>query len=432
MMNEELKNQQTGTETGMEEVVDTGKIAASVDRFLDQFDQPAKGKMERRTEEPRQTGGPKDGRTAGGGAASGSAAASAGPSAKEPDAADRPDSGKRGKKRLPDRIGFRILVCAMTVLVLLTGTFFGAVAMINYGPSKTVRDLFVTSVLETSAAKFLATMYFSDKEIDEIKANNQVVELEEVTDTSLIEIDAAASQDEENDIVIEDVSGPTFKGKMMIVKDPGRLFVGTSIDKYDKSVRGKTVQEIIERYDGVAGVNAGGFVDENGKGDGSIPLGIVISQGQLKWGSKGGTYEIIGFDYENKFVIGKMTGQEALDMGIRDAVSFGPLLIVNGQVLEVKGFGGGLNPRTAIGQRADGSILILVCDGRQGNSLGASMSDVIDLMVEYGAVNAANLDGGSSTVLYHEGELLNVCCSLYGPRDMPTAFVVKALEGGEA
>ena len=158
MMNEELKNQQTGTETGMEEVVDTGKIAASVDRFLDQFDQPAKGKMERRTEEPRQTGGPKDGRAAGGGAASGSAAASAGPSAKEPDAADRPDSGKRGKKRLPDRIGFRILVCAMTVLVLLTGTFFGAVAMITYGPSNTVRDLFVTSVLETSAAKFLATL----------------------------------------------------------------------------------------------------------------------------------------------------------------------------------------------------------------------------------------------------------------------------------
>ena len=407
MMNEELKNQQTGTETGMEEVVDTGKIAASVDRFLDQFDQPAKGKMERRTEEPRQTGGPKDGRAAGGGAASGSAAASAGPSAKEPDAADRPDSGKRGKKRLPDRIGFRILVCVMTVLVLLTGTFFGAVAMINYGPSKTVRDLFVTSVLETSAAKFLATMYFSDEEIAEIKANNQVVELEEVTDTSLIEIDAAASQDEENDIVIEDVSGPTFKGKMMIVKDPGRLFVGTSIDKYDKSVRGKTVQEIIERYDGVAGVNAGGFVDENGKGDGSIPLGIVISQGQLKWGSKGGTYEIIGFDYENKFVIGKMTGQEALDMSIRDAVSFGPLLIVNGQVLEVKGFGGGLNPRTAIGYFAPGHYCFVVVDGRSSESRGVTTAELSLLMYNLGCVRGYNLDGGQTSVMAWDGKVVN-------------------------
>lgn len=336
------------------------------------------------------------------------------------------------KKPLADRIGFRILVCVLTVLLLLTGTFFGAVAMINYGPSPSARDLFVTSMLETSAAKFLATMYFSEEEIAGILENNQVVELEETTDTSLIHIDEEAAQSQEDDILVEDVAGPTFKGKMMIIKDPSRLFVGTSHDQYSRSLRGKTVQEIIERYGGVAGVNAGGFVDENGKGDGSTPMGIVISQGELKWGSLSATYDIIGFDKENKFVIGKMTGQEALDRGIRDAVSFGPFLIVNGEALEVKGFGGGLNPRTAIGQREDGAVLILVCDGRQGNSLGASMSDVINLMIEYEAVNAANLDGGSSTVLYQNGELLNVCCSLYGPRDMPTAIVVKPLEGGEA
>ena len=90
-----------------------------------------------------------------------------------------------------------------------------------------------------------------------------------------------------------------------------------------------------------------------------------------------------------------MTAQAALDRGVRDAVSFGPVLVVNGEAVEVNGSGSGLNPRTAIGQREDGSILLVVIDGRQVNSLGASYSDVIELMLEYGAVNAANLDGGS-------------------------------------
>lgn len=465
MMSDEVKNQgESPGDQGIGGIVNTREIAAAVDQFLDQFNEGNRGGKKEKAgpeKEPRKneplvnvplkSESPASQLAADNPPASNPPAdnppASSPPGSEPQQTAESPagafaDAGKESeeksqekkekRKPLPQRLGFRIFVCFATFLTLLAGTFFGAVAMINYGPSASARDLFVTSVLETSAAKFLATMYFSDEEIAEIKANNQVVELEEITDTSLINIDQDPERTEEEDIVIEDVYGDTFKGKMMIVRDPGRLFVGTSVDRYDKTVRGKTVQEIIDRYNGVAGVNAGGFVDENGKGDGSIPLGIVISRGQLKWGSKSAAYEIIGFDNEDKFVIGKMTGQEALDRGIRDAVSFGPLLIVNGQVLEVKGFGGGLNPRTAIGQRADGAVLLLVCDGRQGNSLGASMSDVIDLMVSYGAVNAANLDGGSSTVLYHQGQLQNVCCSLYGPRDMPNAIVVGALEGGEA
>jgi exopolysaccharide biosynthesis protein len=123
-----------------------------------------------------------------------------------------------------------------------------------------------------------------------------------------------------------------------------------------------------------------------------------------------------------------MTGKQALERGVRDAVDFGPTLILNGTPLEVKGFGGGLNPRTAIGQRADGAILLLVLDGRQPDSLGATMGDIIDLMLRYKAVNAANLDGGTSTVMYYHGELLNFCCSLYGPRDIPTAVIIKDVE----
>ena len=93
--------------------------------------------------------------------------------------------------------------------------------------------------------------------------------------------------------------------------------------------------------------------------------------------------------------------------------------------MPVAGTGGGLNPRTAIGQRADGAVLLLVIDGRQSHSLGATYKDCQQVMLDYGAVNAANLDGGSSTLMIYEGEHVNMCATLYGSRDMPTSFLVK-------
>ena len=112
-------------------------------------------------------------------------------------------------------------------------------------------------------------------------------------------------------------------------------------------------------------------------------------------------------------------------MGIRDAVSFGPALIVNGRAAGYSGVGSGLNPRTAIGQRADGAVLLLVIAGRQANSMGASMADLIEVMQEYGAVNAANLDGGMSSSMYYDGEELISSCTIRSARRIPTAFLVE-------
>ncbi len=332
---------------------------------------------------------------------------------------------KKVKKPLMQRISFRIFASVMTFLVLVVGTLYGVMAVISYGPSPTARDLLINSLLETSAAKFVANIYFSDEEIETIQSANKVEQTHTETNTDLIKIpDENDTAEEVEALIVEEVKGDTFKGKMMIIADPTRVFVGSSAEQYSSSQRGKKVEEIIASYGAVGGTNAGGFSDPGGVGNGGIPLGIVISQGELLWGNLATTYDVIGIDTDNKLIVGSMTAQEALDKNIRDAVSFGPVLISNGEVMEVSGSGGGLNPRTAIGQRADGAMLLLVCDGRQSNSLGASMSDVIDVMIDYGAVNAANLDGGSSTVMYHNDELINVCASLYGPRDMPTAIVV--------
>ena len=89
----------------------------------------------------------------------------------------------------------------------------------------------------------------------------------------------------------------------------------------------------------------------------------------------------------------------------------------------------GVNPRTAIGQRADGAVLLLVVDGRQAYSLGATHNDLVDIMLEYGAVNACNLDGGSSSMMWFEDGYVNHSASLIGIRPLPTAFLVQK-EGG--
>jgi len=124
-----------------------------------------------------------------------------------------------------------------------------------------------------------------------------------------------------------------------------------------------------------------------------------------------------------------MTAAQAQEKNIRDCVSIsnsiGPFLVINGEAQDVSGLGGGINPRTAVGQTADGSVLLLAVDGRQANSLGASFSDLQDIMLQYGAVNASTMDGGTSTQMYYDGEVINTPYSPTGPRSCPTAFLIK-------
>lgn len=337
---------------------------------------------------------------------------------------------KNNKKSNKGRLIKRIALSIFTALFVIVLGLLGVIYILEFGPSNTARNLFVNSAMESSAGKFMATMFLSDEKIAQIRKDNSVVASDDITDTSLINIgtnetDTADGDDNDEDgIQIIDISNDTYKGKMMIIKDPSRVTVGIS-GQYGASYSGKTVMDMAMNYDAVAAVNGGGFEDNNGVGNGGTPIGLVISDGELKYGSAGSSYEVIGFDNNNNLVVGKMTASEALSRGVRDALSFGPILIVNGQASQVNGSGSGLNPRTAIGQRADGAILLLVIDGRQVNSLGASYADVINVMLEYGAVNAANLDGGSSSLMYYKGEYINSCASLYGPRNMPTSIIVR-------
>ena len=119
-----------------------------------------------------------------------------------------------------------------------------------------------------------------------------------------------------------------------------------------------------------------------------------------------------------------MGSDYAESIGIRDGVSFGPALIINGEAADYSGAGGGLNPRTAIGQRSDGAVIFLCIEGRKTTSLGATMADLIDIMLEYGARDAYNLDGGMSSSMYLNDEEIVDNANVRSDRAMPTAWIV--------
>lgn len=326
------------------------------------------------------------------------------------------------------KILFRILVVVMITVVILVGGAVGLIYTFNYGPSPSARSLFVSSVLETSAIGFLATWFLPTEEIETILATNKVEQFDVITNPNLIvipETEKGTTNKEEKPIEFVKVSGLTYVGNMMIVKDPSRVYVGLCEHFNDTSQKGDKLGDMIEREEAIAGINGGGFLDINGNGTGSIPLGFVFSKGKYLCGSQSDKELLIGFDANHKLIVGEMTAKEAQNLGIRDALSFGPALVINGVAADVSGQSSGLNPRTAIGQRADGAVLMLVIDGRQANSLGASYSDLIDIMLEFGAVNAANLDGGNSSLMIYEGEHISSSSRLLGDREMPACFLVE-------
>ncbi|HIR90085.1 MAG TPA: phosphodiester glycosidase family protein [Candidatus Fimimorpha faecalis] len=337
----------------------------------------------------------------------------------------------------------RILSVIFVTLLLLVIGLYGVMWILVKGPSSAAKQQFVCAVQESSAMGWVANLYLSQAEIDEILEKNRMQEVAQgtVSDTDLIHIaeqeentedpnaEVNGTPQEEPEIQIEDVMGTTYRGKMMIVKDPSRIFVGT-VEEF-KEGTGQVVADIAKRYGAVGGINGGEFVDMGSYAYSAMPVGCVISQGNVLAGSMDEVYNITGFNKDNILVVGKMTLRQAIEMGIRDCVhtlhETGPFLIINGEPLSVPDtsvYGGGKNPRTAIGQRADGSVLLLTVDGRQANSIGATFKELVYIMQDYGAVNAAAMDGGTSTQMVYNGEVVNSPYSPTGPRTCPTAYLV--------
>lgn len=308
-----------------------------------------------------------------------------------------------------------------------------------YGPIAYFRNLWVTSAMTTMRHQYLAYIFFNENSINRIIENNKVIEGTDNTNQGDINFNGedngvyASIYDEQvlkrdsgNDLYkVIDVEGANYKGHLLVVYDASRVHLAqASTIKYG----GKQLENLVKENDAIAGTNASGF---SRIGDGLVPTGNVIMGGKIitTGSSTGWGGGIIGLTYDNKLVLTRSTASEAIAMGIRDAVSFGPFLIVNGVPSEFKGNGGyGLAPRTAIGQRKDGIMLLLVIDGRRpGHSIGVDMVELTDILLKYGAYNASNLDGGGSSSIVVNGEVLSVAggSGYTGERFLPNAWIVK-------
>jgi len=318
-------------------------------------------------------------------------------------------------------------------------TFIIMMVLICHGPSNKAKELFVTTLLETGQMKFLANLFVSAEEIQEIVDKNSMATMDAEVDTDLISVETNA---ESKDIELVEISGSTYFAKMLIIKDPSRVKLSTT---YPWKEYGVELDKLVTQADAVAGVNGGLYQSDSNKG--GRPLGVVVANYEIQYNNP--TYaglHLIGFDKDNILRVIDLKGMNAKAVAkmvkeeeIRDAVTFQEessdannhfvKLIINGEAREANGQGSGANPRTAIGQRADGTVLLLVTDGRGASGhLGATASDLIEIMQEYGAVNAANLDGGSSSSMYYNGKYEMTSVTLYYSNSswrLPTAFVVE-------
>ena len=231
----------------------------------------------------------------------------------------------------------------------------------------------------------------------------------------------------DEDIKIYPVTGKYYRGYMMVIDDPSRVFVGTT-NEFNKRIGGWRVDQLYDKYDAVAVINGGAFEDGGGGSNGAIPAGYMVSQGQVKSYNNynnPGCNVIMGFDNDNKLHVGRFSNEELNKMQLRDAIAFNFVLISNGEKTSVSDKNIIYSARSAIGQDKEGRVLLLICEGRQPGSFGASFRDLQDVMLEYGAVNAGNLDGGHSSALYMNGESVYSAYPLAISRRMPGAFIVK-------
>lgn len=325
----------------------------------------------------------------------------------------RMDNTEKKKKKNVKKVLLVLVILA--IIGVSTGGF------LLYGPYSGFRDWLITTAMTTMTHQYFATWFYDDETIKASLAKNKVEEVNEITNTNTIvinntveetvyenEYERAVLEKEpnNNDYKIIEINGKGYSGYLAVIYDPSRI---KTVYTKKLGTSGQYLKQMAKDNDALIAINGGGFEDPNFNSNGADPLGITFSGGKLitskTWRGTGG---LIGFTEDNKLVLGKMTVKQAQEMKVRDGVTFGPFLIINGKKSTILGNGGwGTAPRTAIGQRKDGIVLFLVIDGRTVTKPGANMNDLIEIMENYGAYNAANLDGGTSSAMVVNGEIIN-------------------------
>ena len=279
----------------------------------------------------------------------------------------RMDNTEKKKKKNVKKL---LVLVILAIIGVSTGGF------LLYGPYSGFRDWLITTAMTTMTHQYFATWFYDDETIKASLAKNKVEEVNEITNTNTIVINntveetvyeneyerAVLEKDPNNDdYKIIEINGKGYSGYLAVIYDPSRI---KTVYTKKLGTSGQYLKQMAKDNDALIAINGGGFEDPNFNSNGADPLGITFSGGKLitskTWRGTGG---LIGFTEDNKLVLGKMTVKQAQEMKVRDGVTFGPFLIINGKKSTILGNGGwGTAPRTAIGQRKDGIVLFLVID----------------------------------------------------------------------
>ena len=275
--------------------------------------------------------------------------------------------------------------------------------------------------METGDHQYFANIFYSEDTIKSVMSENYMDEINEDTDVSSItigqeeKITSYTSAYEKE--ILEHEEGALYKliqfkyqdfdCHMIAIYDPTRVEVA-----YNKRLnQGRVLSDILKSSGGILGINGGGYSWNSG-----YPQGLVVHNGKIVYSSSTSRYITAAINQDGVLIVGRLSASDVKKKNIKEAVSFGPALIVNGKAANFRGTGGsGLNPRTVIAQRKDGIILFLVVNG-YGNRLswkgrgGVYVTDLIKILERYNVYNAANMDGGSSTTMVIDGKLINDPC----------------------
>ncbi len=349
------------------------------------------------------------------------------------------------------RAAIAVFASALAVAFLYIWFVYSSLPFISYW-----RTIWIETAMTTGSHHWLATSFIPKDIIDEVMANSQEGEnivggMEyltpnedkstsgDITVSSPVGDDILGQaklkigekdyagytvlvNDAEQGIVVSEIIGSGYRGYAMLIDDPARVYLASTKSRGEK---GQRILEYLSDNGAVAGINASGFMDHAGQGTGGDVVGISCSSGDY-WGEYVNYYGSVVFTRDNKLVVGNISIWD--NYNIRDGIQFGPVLIADGKQNVEGSAGYGIQPRTAIGQREDGAVMFLVIDGRDITwSVGCTVGDMAEIMMKYGVVNAACCDGGSSSIMAYNGEVLNRNSSAnpaYGRR-MPNAFLVR-------
>ncbi len=330
---------------------------------------------------------------------------------------------KRTDKNRRKKFSVKMLVIFMIYELLIISITTPLLAF--YGPFKNVKSKLVGTAMATFTHQYIATTFLSKDKINQILKDGRSDGVSSSESQNLSKVNVNYSND--SGIDRYEIHNSKFDAYILEVKNPMRMKIG--VTNKLKEVGQKT-SEIAEQKGAVAAVNGGGFTDKspNGKlwtGNGAYPQGIVISDGKVIYSDvkHNEGVNVTAFTKEGKLIVGDHTLSELLKENVVEAISFRNSLIINGKPVALNEEG--LNPRTSIGQKSDGTVIMLVVDGRKGLKAGASLKEVQNILLQQGAENASSLDGGSSSTMYFNGEVINNPCDWSGERTIATAVYVK-------